>query len=74
MNQLLQRAFPWSTCSSSRGFAASKGEAKRLIKAGGTKVNDVKVEEEAATVTESSFPEGKLKLSKGKKDNVLFLL
>jgi len=56
------------------GFAASKGEAKRLIKAGGTKVNDVKVEEEAAMVSESSFPEGKLKLSKGKKDNVLFLL
>lgn len=55
-------------------LAASKGEAKRLIKAGGARVNDEKVADEAALVTTSGFKDGQLKLSSGKKTHVLIVL
>ena len=56
------------------GMASSKGEAKRLIKAGGARVNDEKVVDEHATVCKSDFDEhGRLKLSSGKKKNALIL-
>lgn len=57
------------------GLVSSKGEGKRLIKAAGVKVNDIKVTEEAATVSQNDFDEkGRLKLSSGKKKNVLIIL
>jgi len=57
------------------GLVSSKGEGKRLIKAAGVKVNDVKVTEEAACVSQKDFDEkGRLKLSSGKKKNVLIVL
>lgn len=46
------------------GLVASKGEARRLIKGGGARIDGEKVSDEAATVT---IGEGGVKLSAGKK-------
>ena len=57
------------------GMATSKGEAKRLIKAGGARINDEKVVDENLGVTITSFDsEGRLKLSSGKKKHALIVL
>ena len=54
------------------GLAASKGEARRLIKGGGARVNDEKVSDEAATVSLSDLnADGVVKLSSGKKKHAL---
>ena len=57
------------------GMVASKGEGKRLIKAGGARINDNKISDEAAQIFRKDFDEmGRLKLSSGKKKNVLIVL
>lgn len=57
------------------GFAASKNAARRLIAQGGAKVNDVKVDDEAALVTRKDFDaNGRLKLSGSKKKHVVVVL
>ena len=56
------------------GFAASKGEARRLIRGGGARLNDVQVIDEEKTLTESDFIDGKAKISAGKKRHALLLL
>jgi len=54
------------------GLTDSKGEAKRLIKGGGAKLNDTKIESQDLTVSTSDLtPEGHLKLSAGKKKHAL---
>jgi len=54
------------------GLAASKGEARRLIKGGGARVNDEKVADETATVTLGDLnADGVVKLSSGKKKHAL---
>ncbi len=54
------------------GLVASNGEARRLIKAGGLKVNDVTVTDEKMVLTPKDLtPEGVIKLSLGKKRHVL---
>ena len=54
------------------GLVASNGEARRQIKAGGLKVNDVTVTDEKMTLTRKDLtPEGVIKLSLGKKRHVL---
>ncbi len=56
------------------GLAASKGEARRLIKGGGARLNDEKISDEAATVTLGDLnADGVLKLSSGKKKHALVL-
>jgi tyrosyl-tRNA synthetase len=45
------------------GFCASKGEARRLIKGGGARVEGEKIDDEAATITVS----GEVRISAGKK-------
>jgi tyrosyl-tRNA synthetase len=52
------------------GLAASNGEARRLIRGGGARVNDVVVTDEAMVVA----PAAELKLSAGKKQHVLVRL
>jgi tyrosyl-tRNA synthetase len=55
-------------------LAASKNEARRLIKAGGVKVNDSKVTDEYALVRKEDFGQsGRLKLSASKKKHALIL-
>jgi len=54
------------------GLAASNGEARRLIKGGGGKLNDEKISDETQTITSADItPEGVIKLSAGKKRHVV---
>jgi tyrosyl-tRNA synthetase len=54
------------------GLAASKGEARRLIRGGGARINDTAVSDEAMSVNLDSLnPDGVLKLSAGKKRHAL---
>src|ERR1700712_2180835 len=54
------------------GLVASNGEARRQIKGGGLRVNDVVVTDEKMTLTPSHLtPEGVIKLSFGRKRHVL---
>jgi tyrosyl-tRNA synthetase len=57
------------------GLSASGGEAKRLIRGGGGRVNDVVVKDERALVHETDAdPEGVIKLSAGRKRHALVRL
>ena len=53
------------------GLAASNGEARRLIKGGGGRINDDKIESETATVGAGDLKDGVIKLSAGKKRHAL---
>jgi tyrosyl-tRNA synthetase len=54
------------------GMAASGGEARRLIKGGGARVNDAKVADQNQTVTLADVSdEGVVKVSAGKKRHAL---
>jgi len=53
------------------GLVASNGEAKRLIKGGGARLNDAVIEDETRPVTLSDLTGGVLKLAAGKKRIVL---
>jgi tyrosyl-tRNA synthetase len=54
------------------GLVASNGEARRQIKGGGLRVNDVAVSDEKMTLALANLtPEGVIKLSLGKKRHVL---
>ena len=54
------------------GLAASRGEAKRLIRGGGARVNDAAISDEAATLTlADASAEGVIKLTAGKKRHAL---
>ena len=56
------------------GLVASGGEAKRLIRGGGAKVNDSKVLEESQLITISDFNNNTLKLTAGKKRHMKVVL
>ena len=54
------------------GLVSSNGEARRQIKGGGLKVNDVTVSDEKMVLNLSNLtPEGVIKLSFGRKRHVL---
>ncbi|EEH55802.1 uncharacterized protein MICPUCDRAFT_2459, partial [Micromonas pusilla CCMP1545] len=54
------------------GLQKSKGEAKRLIKGGGARVNNVKVEDEGKVIEEGDVVDGRvLLLAAGKKNKLL---
>ena len=53
------------------GLAGSNGEARRHIKSGAVKVNDKSVSDERMMIDNSQLIEGAIKLSFGKKKNVL---
>jgi tyrosyl-tRNA synthetase len=55
----------------SAGLVPSTGEARRQIKAGGLRVNDVQVADERATLSPADLVNGAIKLSFGKKKHVL---
>jgi len=56
------------------GFAASNGEARRLIEGNGISINDAKVTDAKHSLSEADFAQGFAKLSKGKKQHVLVKL
>ena len=53
------------------GLASSNGEARRLIKGGGGRLNDEKIASETATVGTPDLKDGVIKLSAGKKRHAL---
>ncbi len=53
------------------GLCASLGEARRLIRGGGARVNDTQVTDEAGTVTAADLRDGAIKLSAGRKQHRL---
>ena len=54
------------------GLAKSKGEARKLIRAGGVRINDAVVSDELQPITTSDLDgEGRIKLSVGKKRHAI---
>jgi len=53
------------------GLAASNGEARRLIRGGGARLNDTPISDEAAVLTRADLIDGAAKLSAGKKQHRL---
>ena len=53
------------------GLAASNGEARRLIRGGGARVNDATVTEEALMISLADLRDGAIKLSAGRKQHRL---
>ena len=53
------------------GLVASNGEARRLIRGGGARVNDVAVTEEAQLIGTADLRDGAIKLSSGRKHHRL---
>ena len=56
------------------GFAKSNGEARRLIRGGGARVNDVAVDDENMRLTKADFIDGKAKISAGKKRHAMLVV
>ena len=56
------------------GFAKSNGEARRLIRGGGAKLNDNAIIDEGAMISIADFQGGKVKMSAGKKRHALIIL
>ena len=53
------------------GLVSSNGEARRLIRGGGARLNDEKVESETMIIASGLFANGQIKLSAGKKRHLL---
>ncbi|CAI3952052.1 tyrosine--tRNA ligase [Commensalibacter communis] len=53
------------------GLATSNAEARRLIRGGGAKVNDQKVEDEGQVITVNDLQANSIKLSSGRKNHML---
>ena len=53
------------------GLAASNGEARRLIRGGGARINDTPVKDEGQIVSLADAVDGAIKLSSGKKHHIL---
>jgi len=69
---LLARGIPAFELFSRAGLAASNGEARRLIRGGGARINDTVVESETRPVSLADLdPQGMLKLSAGRKRHAL---
>ena len=56
------------------GFATSNGEARRLIRGGGARLNDTQINDESKTLSPDDFIDGKAKISAGKKRHALLVL
>jgi tyrosyl-tRNA synthetase len=69
---LLARGIPAFEVFSRSGLAASNGEARRLIRGGGARINDAVVENETSSVSLADLnAEGMIKLSAGRKRHAL---
>ncbi|MCB1992548.1 MAG: tyrosine--tRNA ligase, partial [Geminicoccaceae bacterium] len=53
------------------GLATSNAEARRLVRGGGARLNDERVDDELLVVDGSALTDGRLKLSAGRKRHVL---
>jgi len=69
---LLARGIPAFEAFARSGLAASNGEARRLIRGGGARINDAVVEHETSPVSLADLnPHGMIKLSAGRKRHAL---
>jgi tyrosyl-tRNA synthetase len=55
-------------------FAKSNGEARRLVRGGGARLNDMQVSAEDTPITADDFTDGRAKISAGKKRHALLIL
>ncbi|MBB4284399.1 tyrosine--tRNA ligase [Roseospira goensis] len=67
----LAAGVPAPTLFTRAGLTASNGEAKRLIKGGGARLNDAVVDDIGRLVTDADLSGGELKLSAGRKHHAL---
>jgi len=67
----LQAGIPLFRLLALAGLAASGGEARRLVRGGGARLNDDVVTDEARPVTPADLRDGTVKLSAGRKQHVL---
>ena len=56
------------------GFAKSNGDARRLIRGGGARVNDNSIRDENTIIGLADFSYGKVKISAGKKRHALIII
>ena len=56
------------------GFAKSNGEARRLIRGGGARLNDAAVNDEDFQLGAEDFIDGRAKISAGKKRHALLVI
>ena len=56
------------------GFAKSNGDARRLIRGGGARVNDSSISDENTVISHADFNFGKVKISAGKKRHALITI
>ncbi len=56
------------------GFAKSNGDARRLIRGGGARINGSTVSDENTTISRADFNFGKVKISAGKKRHALIII
>ena len=55
------------------GLVMSKGEARRLIRGGGARLNDNRISDEDLVVNTDDLQDGALKISSGKKRHIRVL-
>ena len=55
------------------GFAKSNGDARRLIRGGGARLNDNPISDENTVISHKDFNSGKIKISAGKKRHALII-
>lgn len=67
----LKSGIPCADLFMQAGLATSKGEAKRLIRGNGAKINNDTVEDENLILTDTYIKDGFIKLSSGKKKHIL---
>jgi tyrosyl-tRNA synthetase len=67
----LQAGIPVFRLFAMADLAASNGEARRLIRGGGARANDVAITDEAATLSLADLVDGAIKLSAGRKQHRL---
>lgn len=69
--QELEEGLPAFSLFAKAGLAASNGEARRLIRGGGARVNDMPVKDEGQIVSLADAIDGAIKLSSGRKHHIL---
>lgn len=53
------------------GLSKSNGEARRLIKGGGARINDARIDDESYLVTDNDFTDNSIRVSAGRKRHAL---
>lgn len=70
-NQELKDGIPVFKIFASSGLVASNAEARRLIRGGGAKINDEKIDDEGLMITTDHLKNDVIKLSSGRKNHIL---